>query len=49
MTSHPLAEEALAWTWLLYDIEDRLADVTSAEVRQQVRHARVRSDSRAAA
>jgi hypothetical protein len=36
VTSHPLAEEALAWIWLLYDIEDRLADAT-AEVRHQVR------------
>lgn len=36
VTSHALAEEALAWTWLLYDIEDRLADATP-EVRQQVR------------
>lgn len=36
VTSHALAEEALAWTWLLYDIEDRLADAT-AEVRKQVR------------
>ena len=36
VTSHALAEEALAWTWLLYDIEDRLADATAQE-RQQVR------------
>ena len=36
MTSHALAEEALAWIWLLYDIEDRLADATP-EVRKQVR------------
>lgn len=36
VTSHPLAEEALAWTWMLYDIEDRLADV-APEVRKQVR------------
>jgi hypothetical protein len=36
VTSHPLAEEALAWIWLLYDIDDRLIDAT-AEVRQQVR------------
>jgi transposase len=36
VTSHPLAEEALAWIWLLYDIEDRLADAT-VEVRREVR------------
>ena len=36
VTSHPLAEEAFAWIWMLYDIEDRLAEVTSA-MRQQVR------------
>jgi transposase len=36
VTSHPLAEEALAWIWLLYDIDDRLADAT-AEERWQVR------------
>lgn len=36
VTSHALAEEALAWTWLLYDIEDRLADA-AADVREQVR------------
>lgn len=36
VTSHPLAEEALAWTGQLYDIEDRLADAT-VEVRQRVR------------
>lgn len=36
VTSHPLAEEALAWIWLLYDIEDRYAEVTAAE-RGQVR------------
>jgi transposase len=36
VTSHPLAEEALAWIWLLYDLEDRYAEVT-AEERRQVR------------
>ncbi len=36
VTSHPLAHEALAWTWQLYDIEDRLAGADSAE-RQRVR------------
>jgi hypothetical protein len=36
VTSHPLAEEALAWIWLLYDIDDRLAHVTTEE-RLQMR------------
>jgi transposase len=36
VTSHPLAEEAFAWIWMLYDIEDRLAEVTP-EMRKQVR------------
>jgi len=36
VTSHPLAEEAFAWIWMLYDIEDQLADVTADE-RGQVR------------
>lgn len=36
VTSHPLAHEALAWIGQLYDIEDRLADVT-AEARLEVR------------
>lgn len=36
VTSHPLAEEAIAWTWQLYDIEDRVADAT-ADVRREVR------------
>ena len=30
MTTHPLALEALAWIWKLYDIEDRLADAGPA-------------------
>jgi len=36
VTSHALAAEAFAWTWQLYDIEDRVADATAA-VRRQVR------------
>jgi len=36
VTAHPLAHEALAWIWQLYDIEDRLADVGPAE-RHDVR------------
>lgn len=36
VTSHPLAEEAFAWIWMLYDIEDRLADATP-NICQQVR------------
>lgn len=36
MTTHPLAHEALAWIWELYDVEDRLADAEAAE-RQRVR------------
>ncbi len=36
VTTHPLAHEALAWIWELYDIEDRLADAAPAE-RQRVR------------
>ena len=36
VTSHPLAHEALAWIGQLYDIEDRLADVT-VEARLDVR------------
>ncbi len=36
VTAQALAHDALAWIWQLYDIEDRLADVTP-EVRGQVR------------
>lgn len=36
VTTHPLAHDALAWIWQLYDIEDRLAGATAA-VRGQVR------------
>ena len=36
MTAHPLAHEALAWIWELYDIEDRMANAKPAE-RQAVR------------
>lgn len=36
VSAHPLAAEALAWIWQLYDIEDRVADAT-VEVRHQVR------------
>jgi transposase len=36
VTVHPLAHEALAWIWELYDIEDRLATVKPEE-RQAVR------------
>jgi hypothetical protein len=36
VSSHPLAHEALAWIWQLYDIEDRLANV-DVEMRRQVR------------
>jgi hypothetical protein len=36
VTAHPLAHEALAWIWELYDMEDRLACAEPAE-RQRVR------------
>ena len=36
MTAHPLAHEALAWIWELYDIEDRMA-IAKPEERQAVR------------
>jgi len=36
VTVHPLAHEALAWIWELYDIEDWLATVDPKE-RQAVR------------
>jgi len=36
VTSHPLAPEALAWIWKLYDIEDRMRDA-SAKDRLTVR------------
>ena len=38
VTSHPLVHEVLAWTWQLYDIEDRMAEASAAarlEVRQR--------------
>ena len=38
VTSHPLAHDALAWIWQLYDIEDRLAEASPAarlEARQR--------------
>ncbi len=36
VSTQPLAHEALAWIWQLYDIEDRLADA-DVETRRQVR------------
>ena len=36
VTAHPLAHEALAWIWELYDIEDRMA-IAKPEERQAVR------------
>jgi hypothetical protein len=36
VTTHALIHEVLAWTWQLYDIEDRMAEATAAE-RLEVR------------
>lgn len=36
VSSHPLAEEALAWIWQLYDLEDRLVEA-APDVRGQAR------------